>query len=123
MDGVTVAVSVAVFPFVRLSDVLERVIPVAGVVTVTEQVAFLLPAVAVIVALPFPTAVTTPLETVATDVLLDVHTTLSVELDGVTVAVSVAVFPFVRLSDVLERVIPVAGTDTTGVYFSAARSG
>ena len=97
--------------------------PVAGVVTVTEQVALLLPAFAVMVALPLPTAVTTPSETVATEVLPDVHVTLSLLPLGVTVAVSVAVLPFVRLSDVLERLMPVAGTDALGSYFSVARRG
>ena len=97
--------------------------PVAGVVTVTEQVALLLPAFAVIVALPLPTAVTTPFETVATAVLLDVHVTLSVLPLGVTVAVSVAVLPFVRLRDVCERLMPVAGTDAVGSYFSVERGG
>ena len=71
--------------------------------------ALLLPAVAVMVALPFPTAVTTPFETVATDVFDEVHETLSVLPLGVTVAVRVALSPFFKFRLVLESVIPVAG--------------
>ena len=52
---------------------------------------------AVIVAVPLPIAVTVPLLTVATAVLLlDQVTVLFVALEGATVAVSVLVLPVVR---------------------------
>ena len=82
--------------------------------TVTAQVAFLLPSavVTVIVALPAALAVTTPeAETVATSVLLDDQvTSLFVAFSGVTVAVSVAVSPSVRVNEVLSRLTPVTET-------------
>ena len=92
--------------------------PVAGtgMSTVTVQVAVrFVPSavVAVMVAVPLATAVTTPESlTVATEVLLLVHVTLlSVALLGITVAVSVAVCPAeVKVRDVLFSDIPVAGT-------------
>jgi hypothetical protein len=67
------------------------------------QVAVLLLLVlAVIVAVPALTAVTFPLETVATFLSLDVHVTvLSVASEGVTVAVRVSLEPSTRESDVL----------------------
>ena len=43
------------------------------VLTVTSQVSLISPTFAVIVAVPAPTAVTTPLATVATPVALDSH--------------------------------------------------
>lgn len=56
--------------------------------TVTVHVASTLPAFAVITAVPSLTAVTVPFsDTVATLLLLEVHTTLSVVSEGVTVAV------------------------------------
>ena len=62
--------------------------------TVTWQVADLLPAVAVIVAVPSATAVTVPFDTVATEVFeLDHVTVLFVAFEGCTVAVKVPVFP------------------------------
>ena len=96
-EGVTVAVKVSDPPIVMLVAVLLRLTPVTGTVTVTAQVADLLPAVAVIVAVPPALAVTLPLaSTVATDVsLLDQVTVLSVALLGSTVAESVAVLPLV----------------------------
>ena len=71
-------------------------------VTVTVQEAegalSLVPAVAVMMAVPSATAVTKPaLETVATLVLLLVQTTSSVVFSGSTVAVSVAVLGSVLL--------------------------
>jgi hypothetical protein len=102
LKGVTVAVSVSVFPSVKVKDVLFRLTPVtetAFSLTVTEQVAFLPPSlvVTVIVAVPAALAVTKPAEdTVATVVLLeDQVTDLSVALEGVTVADSVWVSPTV----------------------------
>ena len=69
--------------------------------TVTEQVAFLLPSsvVTVMVAVPAFFAVTTPeVETVATVVLLEDHVTfLFVALDGDTVAVIICVWPSVSV--------------------------
>ena len=112
-SGVTVAVSVTVSSFWRLSVVLESFIAVAGIsfgTTVISQVAVLLPALAVIVAVPMPFAVTVPFATVATVSSDELHLTASVLFSGVTVAVSVAVSPFWRLSVVLESVISVAGT-------------
>ena len=99
-EGVTVALSVAVSPSV--SEILEllRITLVTLIVTgwtSTVQYAFLPPAVAVIVAVPTDFAVTVPLLTVATLVLLELHdTVLFVAFDGLTVAVSVAVQPAVR---------------------------
>ena len=62
--------------------------------TVTVQEADLLPAVAVMVAVPGATAVTLPLlSTVATDSLFEVHVTVSVVSEGSTVATSVSVLP------------------------------
>ena len=97
--GVTVAVSVTVWlAALNVWVVLFRVMPVAGtgIATVTSQVAerFVPSAVvAVMVAVPSATAVTTPAPlTVATFVSLLVHVTfLLVAFDGVTVAVSVTV--------------------------------
>ena len=68
--------------------------------------------VAVMVAVPLPTAVTTPsLLTVATPVSLLVHVTLVLlALDGVTVAVSVDVWPAAaKLRLLLLSEMPVAG--------------
>ena len=111
-DGDTVAVSVDVAPTVRDSVLLDTLIPVTGTRTVTVQVAFWPPeAVAVIVAVPAPTAVTFPPETVATDGLDVVQVTvLLVALDGVTVAVSVDEPPALRVRVVELRVMPVVAT-------------
>ena len=92
--GLTVTVKVSLPPTFMLVPVLFNEIPVTGWDTVTLQVAlFPLPslAVAVIVAVPGPTAVTLPFEsTVATDVLEDFHVNvLLVALSGLTVAVKV----------------------------------
>ena len=77
--------------------------------------------VAVIVAVPAPTAVTVPLLTVATLVLLELHVTaLFVALDGVMVAVSVSDCPFWRAVDVLFRLIPVANTGAVTVTVQVA---
>ena len=72
-DGATVAVSCCVWPLIIVAVVGETETPLAGVVTVTVQVAFLPPSVvvAVIVAVPLAFAVTRPEElTVATALLL-----------------------------------------------------
>lgn len=108
-EGSTVAVSVDVAPTVRASVLLDILMPVTGTRTVTVQVAFWPPeVVAVIVAVPGPTAVTLPPKTVATEELEVVHVTvLLVALDGVTVAVSVEEPPALRVSAVGLRVMPV----------------
>ena len=68
--------------------------PVADTVTVTRQSADAFPAVAVIIAIPLLTAVTRPLLTVATAVLLeDQVTVLSLALAGRMVAVKSRPFP------------------------------
>ena len=76
--SLTVAVSCCVDP----SDVNERLVGDsvidAGICTVTEAVALVEPDIAVIVAIPFATAVTRPVEdTVATDALDELHDTLA----------------------------------------------
>ena len=110
-EGSTVAVSVEVAPTVRASVLLDMLMPVTGTRTVTVQVAFCPPeAVAVIIAVPGPTAVTLPPETVATEALEVVHVTvLLVALDGLTVAVSVEELPALRVREVWLRVMPVVG--------------
>ena len=76
-DGATVAVSVDVAPTVRASVLLDMLMPVTGTRTVTVQVAFWPPdVVAVIVAVPGPTAVTLPPETVATEAFEVVQVTV-----------------------------------------------
>ena len=116
LDGVMVAVNVSVAPTNRLVEVLLRLTPVTGTVTVTAQVAVLLPSavVTVIVAVPDATAVTFPeVETVATLVLLLLQVTfLFVALLGATVAVSVSVAFGANVSVVLFRLTPVTGTVT-----------
>ena len=81
--------------------------------TVTVQVAVLLPSseVAVIVALPAALAVTSPLaSTVATEVLLLVQFTfLLVALLGATVAVKVSEAPTFNASELLLSETPVTG--------------
>ena len=79
-EGETVAISVSLsFSYID-NEYLFKVTPVTEIgVTVTLHVAFLPPSVVVAVIVAFPTAlaVTNPAEeTVATDVLLDVHETV-----------------------------------------------
>lgn len=84
--------------------------------TVTSHVAVLLPSavVTVIVALPAETAVTTPLETVATDVFNDVQVTvLLVAFSGATVAVKVSVAPTSSVVSVLFKLTPVTAFTVT----------
>ena len=72
--------------------------------------ALLVPAVAVIFAVPTATPVTLPvLSTVATEVLSEDHTTVSVESDGVTVAIKESEPPSQTVRVSLLRVMPVAG--------------
>ena len=84
--------------------------------TVTVAVAvFPFEDVAVIVAVPFATPVTTPFETFATPVLLDVHVIfLSVAFDGETFAVSETVSPFCCYTEDLSSETDV--TAVSGVY-------
>ena len=92
LDGFTVAVRVFVSPFaVNFTESAFKLTPVTatvtgGMFTLTVHVAVLSPAFAVIVAVPFATAYTTPLaSTVATVGLLDSNATfLFVALSGVT---------------------------------------
>ena len=74
--GNTVATNFSVWSFSKSNVVLFKVTPVTGCFTViiTDDVVLFAP-VAVIVAVPFPTAVTTPLLTVATFSSLDVYVT------------------------------------------------
>ena len=115
--GVTVAVKVKVLPFIRLALVLFNVTLVTGFVTVILQVPVtLLPstAVAVIIAVPAATAVTTPLfsSTLATFKLDDFQVTLlSVALLGATVGLKATVFPIARL--LLEGFMVILFTSTT----------
>ena len=69
----------------------------ASAVTVTLHLADLLPAFAVMTAVPALIPLTLPSLTVATEVLEEVHVTvLSVALSGLTVAVRVTVSPTLR---------------------------
>ena len=85
-------------------------------VTVIDAVAFLpLLEVAVIVAEPAETPVTTPFETVATLVLLDDHATvLLVAFDGETLAERVVVAPTLTVADVGLTETDVTATSCTG---------
>ena len=104
-----------VSPSVSVAVVLSNDTPVTGytfALTVTEQVAVLLPSsvVTVIVAVPAFNAVTLPLETVATEVLLLFQLTfLLVALLGLIVAVRVNSSPSVISQDALSRVTSVTG--------------
>ena len=96
MPPVALAVIVTVCPFViAVALIVEAFLSsvVTTPATVTLAVAVRpLEVVAVIVAVPAETAVTTPFDTVATELSLDVQTTvLLVAFAGVTVAVSCAV--------------------------------
>ena len=111
--GVTVAVRVSLFPTSIVVDVLFRFTPVTatiGVFTVTVQLAVLLPSAVftVIVAVPAAFPVTTPFDTSATFVFVLLHVTfLFVALLGVTVAVSVSLFPTSIVVDALFKLTPV----------------
>ena len=81
-----------------------KIIFVFRVVTVTVQLAVFDPSfvVAVITAVPSPTVLTKPEETVATELLLDDHVTdLFAALEGVTVAVSEKTVSGSHVSEVL----------------------
>ena len=99
---------------VALLPPVSKTLYVAGL-TVTEQLAFFVLSellVAVMFAVPAPTAVTRPFgSTVATLVSsLDHVTDLSVAPSGLTVAVSVSVSPTVNVVVVLLRDTPVTST-------------
>jgi hypothetical protein len=102
-------------PFDNL-QVREAVVPLFSSVTVTEQVAVLLPSsvLTAIVAVPSDTAVTRPVaDTVATDGLLLLQTTfLLAALEGETVAVNCSVAPTTNESVILFKDMPV--TEMTG---------
>ena len=102
-----VAVSVSLEPLIKDMDVLFRLIPVTVEVTVTVQLADFPPALAVMVAVPAPTALTVPPDTVATPVFEDVQVTLVDAEEGVMVAVSIPLEPVVKDMDVLFSLIPV----------------
>ncbi len=119
-EGETVATNVAVLPTCKVNEEEFRDTPVTETVeafTVTEQVAVLPPSavLAVIVAVPAFFAVTSPSEdTVATEVLLDVHVTSLLDaLEGLTVAVNHVVSPTVMERLEGESVTLVTGTDFT----------
>ena len=98
--GVKLGVSWSVSPLLSVAEVSFRLTPVMGTLTVTAQVADFPPAAAVMVAVPPPTAVTTPFSTVATLSSLLVHVTvLNVASSGATVAVSVTVSPLASATE------------------------
>ena len=120
LAGPAVAFSVKVFPLFRVREVLFRVILVTGCVTVTLQTAFTpLPsfAVAVIVAVPFATALMLPFEsTVAALVLLLFQVTaLLLALEGAAVAVRAKDLFLIRVREVLFKVSFVTGCFTVTV--------
>jgi len=122
--GATVAVRLSVAPTVRLEEFLLRVTPVTDTgidVTVTAQVAVLLPSwvVTVMLAVPAATPTTVPPLTCATAVLLLDHVTfLLVALLGAMVAVRLSVPPMTMLVEVLFRDTPVTAMDVGGVSWS-----
>ena len=94
LDGKIDIVNDFVEPVCRVNDAGERLIDVAGTIMVNVHFAVSLPlrVVAVIIALPAETAVTTPDEFTAAFAELELHiTVLSVALEGATVAVSMRV--------------------------------
>jgi hypothetical protein len=112
LEGETVALRVSLAPTVNERLVLLRLTPVTATVllppvTVTEQVAVILPSVVVTVtvALPADIPITSPVdETEATEELLLLHKrTLLLASDGETVAVKVSKVPTARESDALLR--------------------
>ena len=119
-EGETVATNVAVLPTCKVNEEEFRDTPVTETVeafTVTEQVAVLPPSavLAVIVAVPAFFAVTSPSEdTVATEVLLDVHVTSLLDaLEGLIVADNQVDSPTVKERLEGESVTPVTETAFT----------
>jgi hypothetical protein len=117
VGGLTVAVTTVEVPFAILTDDGETVIPVTGVVTVTVRLADLLLTDAVIVAVPLPTAVTSPdAFTVATAVLLLVQfVTGTAEEEGVNATVVCDVVLTVIAKVLGEREMLVIGVATVTV--------
>jgi hypothetical protein len=126
LAGAILAIKVSVLPTLRLRDVLFKVTPVtvtADALTVTAQVAVLLPStvLTVIVAVPAAMPVTKPFVTVAIVGALLLHVTaLFVALAGATVAVKVSVPPTIMLVDVLFKVTPVTETGALTVTAQVA---
>ena len=117
ITGVSLPVSPAAMDIVAGSSDIS-VTGITLVVTITSQVADLPPALAVMVALPSFMAVTFPLSTVATDWSeLDHVTVLLDALDGLTVAVRLAVSPATRLNVVgLTDTSETSTTTTSGSW-------
>ena len=118
-DGDTVAVNVWVSPSVIVRVVISRLTPVTDItlaITVTVQVAVLLPSSVVTVITDVPTAIacTCPLcDTIATSVLLDSHeTSLTEAFEGLITHERTSLSPSVIISSDEERV-----TDSTATYF------
>ena len=114
-SGITVAFKVYVFPTLKVFFVLLSFTPVTGRITLILQVPTAPPiavAVADIVAFPTPTPVTFPVfETLATDVLLEVHVTvLSGASVGYTVAFNFTFFPTPIVAFVLSNTHPFVNT-------------
>ena len=120
-DGFTVAVSVTVSPALSDAVVLFSITEVTSVATtVIWHVAVLLPALAVMVAVPTFFAVTTPFKTVAIVWSEELHVTvLSVASDGFTVAVSVTVSPALSDAVVLFSITEVTSVATTVIWHVA----
>ena len=108
LSGATVAVSFSLWPLVRGKVVLFKVTEVTATMlffTVTTQVADLPPTLAVMVAVPSTTAVTTPLATVATAALEVAQVTVCSSASlGLIVAVRVVVCPSSRVTEVRSSV-------------------
>ena len=114
-SGNIVAVSVWLAPFSKVKELLLRRMPLIGTFTVILQVAFTpLPfcAAHVIVAVPPPTAFTTPVDDMVATAELDVvHITfLLVASAGVIVAFNAIVSPLFMDALVLSNVISVTST-------------
>ena len=106
--GRMVVVKVSVLPFSKVNWLLFKLILLMDTFTVTLQVAVFPPQLAVMVAVPPPTAVTFPLLfTVATEVLelLKLTVLSSVVSAGRMVVVSVSVPPFSKVNWVLFKLI------------------
>ena len=124
LEGLTVALNCVVsLAFVSVTEdgATDTELTGTGILTVTLQVAVLPPSAVftVILQLPFPTAVTTPLFTVATALLSVPHVTdLLSALDGDTVAVRVVVAPLlVNVAEVSFRLTELTAT-VVGAMFT-----
>jgi len=82
-----------------------------SLLTVTVHLAFLLPAFAVITAVPAVFAVISPFDTVTTLVLLVVHV-IVLSFVGLYVTEMVPAFPSIKFIDVLFKEIPIHHTDS-----------